>query len=88
MELPEDIIRRVELDFKQNKSKAIHHLIAFKNRMEGPHLRILRSAIKNASGDIKQLKFELNSADIDWRDTIAGAEDFSFECEQPFVFED
>ncbi len=87
MELPEDIVRKVKTDFKEDTSKAVHHLIAFKNKLQGPHVRILRAALKNANGDIRQLKFELNSANIDWRDTIASAETYSFECDEEFKFD-
>ena len=88
MELPQDIFRKAKIDFKEDASKAVHHLIAFKNKLQGPHLRILRAALKNANGDIKQLKFELNSANIDWRDTIGSAETYSFECNEAFRFDD
>lgn len=86
MELPEDIVKKVRIDFRNDSSKAIHHLKGFQNRLDGPLYRILRSAINVAKGDIKTLKLELKNANIDWRDVICYGEKKSFECEKPFTF--
>jgi hypothetical protein len=76
MDLPPDIVIRVEKDFGDRRAEArrllLEHLAIHDPRTGHP--RILRCIVFAAAGSIEKLKSMIELARIDWRDVIVAGE--------------
>ena len=74
-ELPVDIRRRINSDFREDGPRIVEMLRAFQSRRSDiANERILRCIVQAASGDEAAIAKCLKLAEVDWRDLVMVAE--------------
>ncbi len=83
MNIPKDISKQIEHDFKENFEQAFKLVEIYLARQKQEVSRVLRCVLFLSKGNLKTLEEMIHIAQTDYRDAIFWAEYIDFEKDEP-----